>query len=204
VIVVPCPERAERILQAGNMGCPRCPGQLRPFGHGRTRSVRGRGTATLRVTPRRARCGDCGGTQILLPTTLTVRRADSTEVIGAALAAKAGGAGFRAIAASLARPVSTVRSWLRRVPDQHAWWLYERAVDRVLQIDRELLVGPGPYPTVPGHRQYPTVLGQALNLLAGAALRYRERLGLPDTPWALIGFFAQGRLLAPPVTRLTC
>jgi transposase-like protein len=195
VIVVPCPERAERILQAGNMGCPRCPGRLRPFGHGRTRTVRGRGTATLRVTPRRARCGDCGGTQILLPTTLTVRRADSTEVIGAALAAKAGGAGFRAIAATLARPVSTVRSWLRRIPERHARWLYERAVDRAVQIDRELLVGPA---------QYPTVLGQALNLLAGAALRYRERLGLPDTPWALIGFFAQGRLLAPSVTPLTC
>jgi transposase-like protein len=195
VIVVACPERAERILQAGNMGCPRCPGRLRPFGHGRTRTVRGRGGDMLRVTPRRARCGDCGGTQILLPTTLTVRRADSTEVIGAALAAKAGGAGFRAIAATLARPVSTVRSWLRRIPERHARWLYERAVDRAVQIDRELLVGPA---------QYPTVLGQALNLLAGAALRYRERLGLPDTPWALIGFFAQGRLLAPPVTRLTC
>jgi hypothetical protein len=195
VIVVPCPERAERILQAGTMSCPRCPGRLRPFGHGRTRTVRGRGTTTLRVTPRRARCPSCGGTQILLPTTLTVRRADSTEVIGAALAAKAGGAGFRAIATALDRPASTVRSWLRRVPDGHARWLYERAVQRSVEIDRELLVGPGPYPTV---------LGQALNLLAGAALRYRERLRLPDTPWALIGFFAQGRLLAPPVTPLTC
>ena len=98
------------------MRCPRCRGRLRPFGHGRTRTVRGLGADTLRVTPRRARCGDCGVTQILLPATLTVRRADSTEVIGAALAAKAGGAGFRAIAAALARPVSTVRSWLRRVP----------------------------------------------------------------------------------------
>ncbi len=72
-------------------------------------------------------------------------------------------------------------------------------MDRAVQIDRELLVGSGP---VLG--QYPTVLGQALNLLAGAALRYRKLLGLPDTPWALIGFFAQGRLLAPPVTPLTC
>jgi hypothetical protein len=78
-----------------------------------------------------------------------------------------------------------------------------------VQIDRELLAGPGPYPTVLGQYptvlgQYPTVLGQALNLLAGAALRYRERLALPDTPWALIGFFAQGRLLAPPITPLIC
>ena len=204
MIVVPCPERAERILQAGRMSCPRCPGRLRPFGHGRTRTVRGRGTTTLRVTPRRARCPSCGGTQILLPTTLTVRRADSTEVIGAALAAKAGGVGFRAIAATLDRPASTVRSWLRRVPGGHARWLYERAVQRSVEIDRELLVGPGPYSTLPGHRKFPTMLGQALNLLAGAALRYREQLGLPDAPWALIGFFAQGRLLAPPVTPLTC
>ena len=150
MLVVACPERAERILQAGSMRCPRCPGRLRPFGHGRTRTVRGRGADTLRVTPRRARCGDCGGTQILLPATLTVRRADSTEVIGAALAAKAGGAGFRAIAAALARPVSTVRSWLRRVPDAHARWLYERAVDRAVQIDRELLVRPAQHPTLLG------------------------------------------------------
>ena len=142
MIVVACPDRAERILQAGRMRCPRCRGRLRPFGYGRTRTVRGRGADSLRVTPRRARCGDCGGTQILLPSTLTVRRADSTEVIGAALAAKAGGAGFRAIAATLARPVSTVRSWLRRVPDGHARWLYERAVDRTVQIDRSCWSGP--------------------------------------------------------------
>ena len=60
MIVVACPDRAERILQAGSMRCPRCRGRLRPFGHGRTRTVRGRGADTLRVTPRRARCGDCG------------------------------------------------------------------------------------------------------------------------------------------------
>ena len=129
MIVVPCPERAERILQAGNMGCPRCPGRLRPFGHGRTRTVRGRGTATLRVTPRRARCGDCGGTQILLPATLTVRRADSTEVIGAALAATATVLSTRlglvgtVIGAVVASVVSTLVStvfvrWLERTHDR--------------------------------------------------------------------------------------
>jgi hypothetical protein len=36
---------------------------------------------------------DCGRTQILLPTELTVRRADTTEAIGNALVAKANGAG---------------------------------------------------------------------------------------------------------------
>lgn len=190
MIVVPCPQRAERILQAGTMSCPRCFGRLRPHGYGRARTVRGLGDESVSVRPRRTRCADCLGTQVLLPSALTARRADSTEVIGNALAAKANGAGFRTIAALLDRPASTVRRWLRRVPDSHAQWLYERAVQRCAQIDRELLVRPAPHKTLLGH---------GLNLLAGAALRYRERLGLTDPPWALIGFFAQGRLLAPPL-----
>lgn len=190
MIVVPCPQQAEEILQAGAMSCPQCAGQLRPHGHGLTRTVRGMGRETVTVRPRRARCADCRATQILLPTELTVRRADSTQVIGNALAAKANGAGFRAIADRLGRPASTVRRWLRRVPRSHAQWLYERGVERVVEIDRELLVRPA---------AYPTLLGHGLNLLAGAALRHRERLGLSDSPWALIGFFAQGRLLAPPL-----
>ena len=53
------------------------------------------------VNPRRARCADCQVTQILLPTELLVRRADSTEAIGNALVAKARGAGFRTIAAKV-------------------------------------------------------------------------------------------------------
>jgi predicted transcriptional regulator len=125
-----------------------------------------------------------------LPTALTVRRADSTEVIGNALIAKANGAGFRTIATQLGRPRSTVRRWLRRAPESHAQWLYERAVERAVEIDRELLVAPAPQKTLLGH---------ALNLLAGSALRYRQRLGLTDPPWALIGFFSHGRLLAPPL-----
>lgn len=190
MIVVSCPQRAERILQAGTMSCPRCSGRLRPHGHGRLRSVRGLGEEMVRVRVRRARCADCLATQILLPAELTVRRADSTEVIGNALAAKANGAGFRTIAVRLGRPASTVRRWLRRAPESHAQWLYERAVERAVEIDRDLLVRPA---------AQKTLLGQGLNLLAGAAMRYRERLGLTEPPWALIGFFAHGRLLAPPL-----
>ncbi len=53
-------------------------------------------------------------THVLLPVFVLVRRADTAVVIGAALAAKAVGAGQRRIAALLGRPVETVRGWLRR------------------------------------------------------------------------------------------
>jgi hypothetical protein len=188
-MVVSRPEVAEQMLLAGDLPCPRCRGVLRPFGNGRTRTVRGIGADTMTVTPRRARCADCQVTQILLPTTLTVRRADSTEAIGTALVEHARGAGHRSIAARFGRPESTVRRWLRGVRYPHAQWLYRRAVDRAAAIDRELLVRPAPQRTALGH---------ALNLLAGAALRYRDRFDPAVPVWALIGSFAHGRLLAPP------
>jgi len=56
---------------------------------------------TVTVTPRQARCADCQVTQILLPTALTVRRADSTEAIGTALVGHARGAGHRSIVTDL-------------------------------------------------------------------------------------------------------
>ena len=184
------PARAEKSLLAGAMHCPRCAGTLRPHGHGRPRTVRGMGAATLSVTPRRARCTKCGATQILLPGALSARRADATEVIGHALAAKAAGAGFRTIATHLGRPASTVRRWLRRAPQRHTQWLYQRAVEHCTRIDRELLIRPA---------AQPTLLGHALNLLAGAALRSRDRVGDPAPPWSLIGALSHGHLLAPPL-----
>ena len=39
LMVVPCPERAEEILLAGDMPCPRCRGVLRPFETGTVRGV---------------------------------------------------------------------------------------------------------------------------------------------------------------------
>jgi len=186
-MVVASLQRAEEILLAGELPCPRCRGVLLPFGTGRTRTVRGVGADTVTVTPRRARCADCSATQILLPTELMVRRADSTAAIGAALIAKARGAGFRTIAAKLGRPESTVRRWLRAVREPHAQWLYRRGVDQAALIDRELLVRPAPQRTTLGH---------ALNLLAGAAERFRDGFGSSDPVWSLIGFFAHGRLLA--------
>ena len=42
-MVVSRPEVAEQMLLAGELSCPRCRGVLRPFGTGRTRTVRGIG-----------------------------------------------------------------------------------------------------------------------------------------------------------------
>jgi hypothetical protein len=185
-------EQVEQLLLAGDLPCPHCQAALRPFGHGRPRIVRGPGSSRLKVTPRRARCGGCRRTQILLPTALTVRRADSTEVIGNALIAKVRGGGVRTIAAALNRPESTVRRWLRGAGEVHAQWLHRQGVDYAAIIDRELLANPPPQDTTLGH---------ALNLLGGAAHRYRERLGLTVPLWSLVGVFAQGRLIMPVRTR---
>ena len=68
VIVVASASEAEQLLLAGDIDCPGCNAALRPHGHGRTRTVRGVGAQRVTRTPRRARCGDCGRTQILLPT----------------------------------------------------------------------------------------------------------------------------------------
>ncbi len=74
----------EADLTAGRLACPGCRCRLRPWGH------------------------------VLLPDDSLDRRRDAIDVIGAALVAKAGGAGHRVIAAALDLPPTTVRGWLRR------------------------------------------------------------------------------------------
>lgn len=113
-------DQAEQLLLRGELSCPHCEAVLRPYGHSRTRMVRGLGSTRLTVTPRRARCSSCARTQILLPTSLVLHRADSTEVIGNALVTKAKGAGVRTLAARFDRPESTVRRWFRSAGERHA------------------------------------------------------------------------------------
>src|SRR5690349_9516318 len=103
----------ERRLGEGRLVCPGCGARLARWGHARSRAVRGREGPVV-VRPRRARCSGCGATHVLLPVSCLLRRADTVEVIGAALAARAAGAGHRSIAARLGRAPETVRGWLRR------------------------------------------------------------------------------------------
>jgi hypothetical protein len=114
----------ERRLTAGGVSCPGCGGRLAPWGWARPRVLRGSGVTTLLVRPRRACCRGCDRTHVLLPVVALVRRADLVEVIGAALAARAAGAGCRRIAAGLGRPVDTVRGWLRcGWRSRCCWWI---------------------------------------------------------------------------------
>lgn len=188
-MVVSGPDKASSCCSAATCPCPHCQAVLRPFGHGRPRVVRGLGSARLPLTPWRARCAACRRTQILLPAAPTVRRADSTQVIGNALIGKVRGAGVRTIAAALNRPESTVRRWLRGADEPHAQWLYRQGVGRAVTIDRELLVNPAPQPSTLGH---------TLNVLGGTAHRYRESLGL-TTPFLVAGRRLHRRRLVPPI-----
>ena len=103
----------ENVLVSGLLPCPvaGCGEPLAPWGWARDREVRGAG----RLRPRRGRCRGCRRTQVLLPVSVLPRRADAVTVIGAALLAKAGGAGHRRVAVLVGVPASTVRGWLRRI-----------------------------------------------------------------------------------------
>jgi hypothetical protein len=158
---------------------------LAPWGHARPRAVRGRRGQRFRLVPRRARCGSCGRTHVLLPVMCLLRRADVVTVIGAALVAKAGGLGHRVIAAALGLPASTVRGWLRRAA---------AVAGQVRAVLAGLAAGLGAEFEVPGPAGSPVA---DLVALAGAvAAAAARRLG-PCEPWRLLAAATGGRLLAP-------
>ncbi|MGH2718640.1 MAG: hypothetical protein ACRDJU_08690 [Actinomycetota bacterium] len=100
-------------LSAGEYRCPKCGGQLRPWGHARSRVV-GRGDSSACIRPRRARCSCCLVTHVLLPVLALLRRCDLAEAIGHALALKVAAWGYRRIAATVGVPPSTVGDRGRR------------------------------------------------------------------------------------------
>ena len=99
------------------MRCPECGGRLGPWGWAVGRRVwaglDGRELSSrVEVRPRRARCGSCRVTQVLLPSGFLSRRADGLGVVALALELAAAGLGYRRVAAVVGRPESTVRGWL--------------------------------------------------------------------------------------------
>jgi hypothetical protein len=173
-------------LPAQAMACPGCGDTLAPWGYARARSVRsGHGARELR--PRRVRCRGCRSTQVLLPAACLPRRADTVEVIGAALLAAATGTRHRRIAADLNRPADTVRGWIRRAT-VHAPHLREHATILAHQFD----------PVLPPIPPAPTLLGDAMQALGAAVAAVTRRLGPTGPAWELITWLTSGRLLAPP------
>lgn len=176
----------EQRLVEGRLACPGCSGVLAGWGYARARSVRGRG-GVLRVRPRRARCVSCGVTHVLLPAGFLLRRADTVAVIGAALSAKAAGAGFRRIAAVLARPAETVRGWLRRFGSR------AEAVRRVFTVLLRAVAADPVMPGPAGDRWADAVMA-----IGAAAAAVAVRFAVFRVPlWLWVSAVCGGRLLAP-------
>jgi hypothetical protein len=144
------------------------------------------GSVVLR--PRRARCLSCRVSHVLLPVFALLRRADLVEVIGAALSAKAAGAGVRTIAAGLGRSVETVRGWLRS---------FARRVDVLRSWFTVLLVDTGVDPVPPA--QASTGFADAVAAVLGAVSAARSRWpGIGEvSPWWWASAVSAGCLLAP-------
>jgi hypothetical protein len=125
-------------------------------------------------------------THVLLPVVVLSRRADLAVVIGAALAARAAGAGHRRIALALGRPAETVRGWLRR---------FGGRLEQVRGVFTVWLRALDPDPAMP------TAAGGAwadavtvIGLVTAAAAR---RFVLTVSPWEVAAAVSGGRLLAP-------
>ena len=171
----------ERRLSAGELVCP-CGGDLARWGYARARTIRGTGP----MRPRRVRCVGCRVTHVLLSVACLWRRADAVEVIGAALRAKAAGAGHRVIATRLDRPASTVRGWLRAF-SQNAETTRSILVGLLVELD------PLHGPLHPAGSAFADAV-EAIGAVAAAA---RRRLGVVGvvSPWQLASAVTDGRLL---------
>lgn len=173
----------ERRLRAGQLDCP-CGGPLAPWGHARRRAVRGAGV----LRPRRARCGACQVTHVLLSVACLARRADAADVIGAALLAKARGQGHRPIAERLGRPASTVRGWLRAFTGNAET---VRIVATGVLAELDPLACPPP--------AHGSGFADAVEALGAVAAAARRRLGVIGavSAWQVAAALTGGSLLAP-------
>jgi hypothetical protein len=128
---------------------------------------------------------------VLVPASTLLRRADAVVVIGAGLLAKAAGLGHRRISARLARPLSTVRGWLRRFAC--------RAEDvRVLFTGLLHALDPGAGSVTPTGSVFADAL-EVLGLAAGAA----ARLFGPRPRWQFAAAASGGLLLGPALAANT-
>jgi len=180
----------EELLCNGLLACPGCGGRLGGWGHAARRPVFTAGRVPVAVRPRRARCGSCGVTHVLLPAWLLARRCDATAVIGDMLARAARGQGFRSIAAVSGVPEGTVRGRLRR---------FRSAAGRVREFFTRLagVLAVDPVPLDPAGGP----LADAVVAVAAAAAAARGRWPgmLAVSGWELAAVLTAGSLLSPAV-----
>lgn len=180
----------EELLGNGLLACPGCGGRLGGWGHAARRPVFTAGRVPVAVRPRRARCGSCGVTHVLLPAWLLARRCDATSVIGDMLALAARGRGFRSIAAVSGVPEGTVRDRLRR---------FRAAAGRVREFFTRLAgtLAPDPVPLDPAG----SPLGDAVVAVAAAVSAAAGRWPgvLAVSGWELAAVLTSGSLLSPSV-----
>lgn len=189
LIVKDDPSSVEADLDAGVLRCPRCDGRLRRHGFSSPRQLRTlEGTRQLR--PRRTICSSCATTQVLEPASTIPRLRDTAEVLGAAWLAKVAGAGHRAIAQRLDRPVSTVRRWLRRL-DRRAPDIARCARSWLIELDSSIDLRSV---TTTG-----SSVGDALEWLSRAARAASLGLGV-RSPWEY-AVALTGGLVVPPSAR---
>ena len=128
---------------------------------------------------------------MLLPVTVLLRRGYAADVVGAALAARARGSGYRPIAKMLGVPAVTVRGWLRvmgaRLEPVRSWLLQVAARAGVDWV-------------VPKAQGCPwRDLLAALVAASEAVMGRFGRFGVlgPVTGWQVAVACSGGRLLAP-------
>jgi hypothetical protein len=124
---------------------------------------------------------------VLLPVSLLLRRADTVEVIGAALVARAAGAGHRVIAERLGRAAVTVRGWLRR---------FGARVESVRSFFTVLMVRVDIDPVLPPAAG--SVWGDAITAITAAWQVVSGRFGVGTaTVWQSACAVSGGGLLSP-------
>jgi hypothetical protein len=176
----------EERLRSGRLACPGCAGVLAGWGWARARTVRGP-DSPVRIVPRRSRCTGCGATHVLLPVLILLRRADTAAVVGAALAARAGGLGHRRIAVVWGRPPGTVRGWLRR---------FDARVEAVRVVFTRWCRDLAPDPVLP--EPAGSAWADAVAAVSAAARAFMARFSVVGVPvWQVASAVSAGQLLAP-------
>ncbi|MGH9116323.1 MAG: DUF6431 domain-containing protein [Acidimicrobiales bacterium] len=177
-------DEVERDLVGGNLACPECEGELRPWGFARWRTLRDRGTER-RVRPRRSRCRRCRKTHVLLPIVALLRRRDLAAVIGEALRRRhLEGVSRREVAEFAGVHPDTARGWLRRFAAR-AEAIRVHFTALVHRLD----------PEIPPIEPRGSPAADALEAIGVAAAAATRRLG-PAPLWDFVAAASGGLLLA--------